>query len=562
MADTTYKLDSNGNDITPGIGSNLNKLWGGIKSFGSNIAGGASMIGDYFKNYQTKAGDSAPADQFFRDAASGFTGLFSAPTTPNGNIPNPITPKPVAVPASTTSSQIKSSVTTSPAVSSVTDTSLPMTKSYDTTLGNAAYNDAPFSINTVGSTSQSLSGGITPNDVLTRRQQMENQYMQAYQDYAAANTAERQGQMTDLAREQNALYSGDTTDFGLGLSGLVKNQDIIKQAGRAIQTQGALLQTQGMSNMLGFMNQDIQNQLATVPNLQNVQQAADGSIIGFIRDPLTGQIQSQNFGNPLLGTFSGQGQTGAQIGGGSSQQSLDSNAGTISLPANGDGTYQTPSGGNVNQYYAQQISKMDPQYQNYVLPGPQGTAYIDGSRISQLPSQIQMQIQKEAAANGIPFLDQSQAAGVQSVYSLYDTLGLMQQLVDKTLSSGTAGHAIDWAKSTLNSIFQNQPELQNFNNLRTLAGQADTNLMGGIGSGFRQNTANLSLSVQNLPVATDSLETANAKIQATRALLDQSMLKTFPGFKGTGSITSNGAAVPAQNQTYVQTKAGAIPTNW
>ena len=395
--------------------------------------------------------------------------------------------------------------------------------------------------------------GATSNyqDVIAKRQQYEDQYAQAL-----ANSANVAGQ--EKQNVINAKFSGDTTDFGAGagyLQGLKSD----------IRTQTAAMLAQAAGTMVGVSQQDVTNALASVPNLQNVQQTADGSVIGFMRDPQTGKVVSQNFGNPLTGTF------GAPTTGGTTiQSSPDGTVGSmnnqISLPQNPDGTYRTPDGGNVSSDYAQKIASLSPQYQNYVRSGPEGVAYIDSTKLSALPSGVQYQIQKEAAAAGIPWLDQSASAGLQSVDSLYSTLGLMQDLVSSTLSSGTGGHLKDMAKSKINDIFQNDPKLQNFENLRTLAGQADTNLMGGIGSGFRQNTANLGLSIKNLPVASDSLETANVKIQATRALLDQSMLKTFPAFKGTGSITSSGTAGSSSGTTYTgnyaQTKLGAIPIDF
>src|ERR1035437_3166935 len=500
-------LDSNGNDITPGIGANLNSIWGGIKSFGSAVAGGAQMVGSAF----SQANQSTPSGSGFASAIPGaFSNLYNqvsptiAPTNPVGNIPHPtggstsptgstktmgstgsandfasayagLTPAEQATYAKANPNvDLTNGGTKSMSNSGVTtDANGNQLASYSQNNPDAAL--TPYRVDTSGSTSGALASGVTANDVLIRRQQMENTYMDAYNKYSQSVLDQKSTQVQNMGNVQNALYSGNTTDFGQGAAGVAQNAANISNALAEIKTQGPLMAAQGMSNMLGFMNQDIQNQLATVPNLQNVQQAADGSIVGFVRDPMTGQITSQNFGNPLLGTFSGQGQTGANIGGGAA--STGTGAGAINLPQNSDGTYQTASGGSVGQVYAQKISSLSPQYQSYVMPGPEGTAYIDGSRISALPSQIQMQIQREAANAGIPFLDQAQAGGIQSVFSLYDTLGLMNDLVDQTLSSGPAGHALNWAKSTLNSIFQNDPRLQNFNNLRTLAGQADTNLM-------------------------------------------------------------------------------------
>lgn len=482
---------------------------------------------------------------------------------PAGNYLAPVSPK-------TTTPQVASSTTTATPVASETTNTQPITQSYDPTLGNSSYTDptlgsspsnTPFNINTSGLTSDSLTGGITSNDVLTQRQQMENQYLAQYNQGVQAAQDLKTTQLQDQGLIQNAQYSGDTTDFGQGAAGLAKNAAAIREGVQSIQAQTPMLQAQGTANVLGFQNQDIQNQLATVPNLQNVTQAADGSIIGFLRDPLTGQVTTQNFGNPLTGTFSSDGQTGASIGGGSSMANSNG-AGSITLPSNGDGTYQTANGGVVNSTYAQKVSSLSPQYQSYAQAGPQGVAYIDSSRLSELPSGVQYQIQQQAAAAGIPWLDSTQASGLQQVQDLYTTLDATQQLVNTALKSGPAGAITDYARTQLNNIFQTEPLLQGFNSLRTQAGAADTSLMGGIGSGFRQNTANLELSIQNFPTSSDSIETANAKIANIKYLLDTSLQKTFPATQTGSSLVNTGQTQASSGNNYVQTKVGAIPTNW
>lgn len=243
----------------------------------------------------------------------------------------------------------------------------------------------------------------------------------------------------------------------------------------------------------------------------------------------------------MLGGNGGGAQSGGYPGSQGGYGSSPSQA-QISLPQNQDGTYQTANGGSVSPVYAQKISSLPSQYQSYVLPGPQGVAYIDASRLSQLPTNVQYQIQSKAAAAGIPWLDSTQSLGLQSVQSLYDTLDATQLLVNKALQSGVGGGVIDAARTKLNDIFQTEPLLQGFKSLRTQAGAADTSLMGGIGSGFRQNTANLQLSIQNFPTSSDNLETANAKIADIKYLLDTSLQKTFPGVQTGSSLVNTGKA--------------------
>lgn len=485
--------------------------------------------------------------------------------TPNGNILNP-----VQTPANTSGSTNGSTTATpgSTTTSSPSDVqsqidNLKNTTASDTgtTYNNSnGFTDTPYTIGTDNFDSNGLAGNTSYSDVLNQRQQLENQYAQIYNNYVQSQVGLNTAKLQDQGLVNNALYSGDTTSYGQGAAGVAQNAANIREAMLQTQAQTPLLQLQGISNMLGFQNQDIQNQLATVPNLQNVTQAADGSIVGFIRDPLTGQVTTQNFGNPLTGTFSSDGQTGASIGGGSSTQNQNG-AGSISLPSNGDGTYQTANGGSVNATYAEKISQLSPQYQSYALSGPQGVAYIDSTRLSALPQGVQYQIQQQAAAAGIPWLDQSQASGMQQVQDLYTTLDATQQLVNTALKSGPAGAITDYARTQLNNIFQTEPLLQGFNSLRTQAGAADTSLMGGIGSGFRQNTANLELSIQNFPTSSDSVETANAKIANIKYLLDTSLQKTFPGLQTGSSLVNNGQQ-SGYTGSFINTSVGPIPNSY
>ena len=414
----------------------------------------------------------------------------------------------------------------------------------------------PFSVDTSGSNSNVFNQqNPSYSDILNTQMGTINKYMEAYNNYAQNYGAQQTGNLNDLLRENSALYSGDTTDFGQGTQGLVKNQDILRQAARQIPTQTALLGAQGLGNAIGYQSQVFQNQLAAAPTTNNVQIAANGDVIGTQRNPMTGALTPVNMGNVYQGTYAGQGGNG-QTGQGNTVMSGQQNNqmpqsfgtgmsgatnGQIMMQPSGTkvGFYTNPTdGGDMSQTYAQKVSSLPSAFQSYVLTGPEGTAYIDSSRV---PNWAQTVMPEYASQAGIPYLDSTQAGGLQSVYSLYNTLDAMQGLVQNTLKSGVVGHAIDWTKSQINDIFQNDPQLQNFNNLRTLAGQADTNLMGGIGSGFRQNTANLAVSIQNLPTASDSIETADVKLAATRKLLDQAMLKTFPGFTGSGSIQTGGA---------------------
>lgn len=392
-------------------------------------------------------------------------------------------------------------------------------------------------------TSEQMTGGTTFKDLVAKRDEQQRKFAEQY----AANEALK---AQNYADQFKARQAGDTTDFGTGMEAFVARQNDLKQLLSSTQLAAQKVPldfaTQNISTFLSGQ----QDTRANAPEFSNFTTNPQGDVYGTVRDPRSGATSIQAFGNIYNGTFN---QANPQPAGGAQ------NGGALS-PL-GNGMFRTPDGGTVNQTYAQKISSLPAQYQQFVNAGPEGVAYINSSRLSQLPAGAQQDIQRKAAAAGIPWLDEEQSAGLQSVYGLYDTLGLMQSLIEETLSAGVVGKVKGGVKAKMQDVFGVYPQLQNFNNLRTLAGQADTNLMGGIGSGFRQNTANLGLSVQNLPTSTDNLETAKVKIAATRALLDQSMLKTFPNFEGTGSLMT-GATKGATSGSVIQTKVGAVDNSW
>lgn len=396
-------------------------------------------------------------------------------------------------------------------------------------------------------TSDYLSNKNTYFDLLDKQRQYQQDYVKQLNDYNNLVAS-------DKMNANKALYSGDTVDYGLGVAGLTERTNALKEAAAAAGLQGAakLVDFGGTNISQYFTGQ--QNTRANAPTFENLTTSPTGDVYATQRDPVTGQTSLIGLGNIYNGTFNN-----PQSQGGTAQPTQAINP---SLKQNNDGTFTLPDGGVVNPVYAQKISTLPNAYQPFVSTGPQGVAYINLDKISQLPTGVQGDIQRKASELGIPVLDTTQSAGLQSVYSLYNTLDLMQNLVDTTLRPGVLGKGIDTLESFVNKFVQYKPILQNFDNLRTLAGQADTNLMGGIGSGFRQNTANLGVSIQNLPVPSDNKESATVKINATRALLDAAMSKTFPAFSGSGSILSNGQnSVGKQNATPVIINTSVGPIN-
>lgn len=422
----------------------------------------------------------------------------------------------------------------------------------------------PFQIPTSGFTSANLNPqNSSYSDILNKQKQTINQYQQAYDQYANFAGAEKTGSLNDLLRENQALYSGDTQDFGFGVQNLVKNQDLLRQAAREIPTQTALMKAEGLGKSIGYQSEVFQNQLKSTPGLESVQQAPDGSVIGIIRDPMTGLTRAQNFGNPMLGTqgFEGQGSFDS-IGGGGQGGGFGQISETITLPQNADGTYMTAEGGSVNSDYAKRISSLPPVYQPLVKAGAGGVAYLDNTNNSIAPQVATLLSQ----SLGIPVLDREGVAGMQEVKSLYDILNQVDTLADSVLRSGVVGKGLNSMEAVVNKYTGFKPILNTFNNLKAVAGKLDTRLMGGIGSGFRQNSTNLDATLAGLSTSFDNLEESKTKTGNIRALLDQAMRQTFPGYKGSGETLGAGQQYAPINGGYsggfVQTKVGAIPTDW
>lgn len=481
-----------------------------------------------------------PAQQKLSPAQQIALNHVGLPQTSTGNIVAPTAPK--TAPTITTGNPVQVAPTSAPTpVSDPTQGGLliPATPNFSSGATGA---NSPFSLSMTNVPSSSLAtGGPTATDVLTKRQQMENSYLQTYQQYADAQTAENVGKLNDMGREQNALYSGDTTDFGLGLSGLVKNQDIIKQAARATQTQGALLQTQGISNALGFENQDIQNTLAAAPQLGNVQVTATGDVIGTQRDPVTGAVSPLNLGNIYNGTYSG---TAAQ--GQSSSQGLPSAAIAAQYP---------------NPTTAQAVSRLSSVAQPYVDQGPSGMGYIDDDRV---PQNLKDLVQNQAKQAGIPYLTSGETQGVQSLDVIFKALNGMKQLATATLSNGIGGRIEGLTLNPIEQFLQTGPDiidpmtgkatprgvlLNQFNQYKDAAAKAVTALAGGNGSGLRLNNDLITIASNNLPTSDDNLQNVTSKIAYVTSLLNNQLSQKFPGINLSQNQSSSAVPTAAGGKT-------------
>ena len=473
-------------------------------------------------------GATYPDAYWGTNVGGGLMPVYSNPVTTKGNTPHPA----VMIPQ-TSSTGILSNGQSSD-LSTVSNTlnnlGINNTNPSSSTGSTAKAEEPSYNINASSSDSGAFSGNNTYSDLMKRQMEMMNEYGSAWNQYAQSYGAQQTGGMNDLLREQNALYSGDTTDYGQGLSGMVKNQDILRQAARAIPTQTNLLAAQGLQTQEGMMNSMMGNVIAGAPKVGNVQVTANGDVIGTRTDPTTGAYLPINMGNVYNGTYGGGG-----VGG-------DNGATSVSLPQNPDGTYKAPDNGAVNQYFASTISKLPSMLQSYIKSGPGGVAFFDASTA---PSWMQTSgMLGQIQALGIPVSSSGQdlTGGIKAATQIYNILGQEQNLIDANLKSGVVGGIEDTLGSIANDIMGGNlnPSLQGFKSLAQSAGKIDTSTMGGTGSGFRMNQAIIDVAINNLPTAGDSVEHAQAKVNALKAIMDAGMQSTFKNYQGTGSLTSTG----------------------
>lgn len=381
-----------------------------------------------------------------------------------------------------------------------------------------------FNVPTNQTTSAAFQNGSTYQDLLAKRQQLENTAQQAL-------TNQLQTQYKGMGDVLNAKYSGDTTDYGIGAGFLAQQR-------ADIQNLGATIPMQVASQQIGYSQQDIANQLAAQPQNSDIYTDPQGNRFIVQRDPTTGYNKQVYQGN----IYTGQGANGQPMVG----QNQTGNGINNTQTNQSTGSMVASDGGTIAPTYASKVQQMPSILQNYVLTGPQGVAYIDESKITD-PA-LKQSASLFASKAGVPFLTHDDALGLQSIGNLYSTLDQINGLVDQTLKSGVVGKGVDTLEAIANKYTGYKPILTNYQLLRDTAGKAVSALMGGIGSGFRMNMPELDIATSNLPSATDNIQEAKVKIEGVKQLLDNGIKQKFPDFQGTGSLTTGGTS--SSNSAY------------
>jgi len=166
-----------------------------------------------------------------------------------------------------------------------------------------------------------------------------------------------------------------------------------------------------------------------------------------------------------------------------------------------------------------------------------GQSYVLSSK---LPAMLLPYAQQMAARTGTPIFNDSQANAMQSLDVTQNNLNQLQGIIQRNLSSGIGGRIGDIAKAKFNDIFQNSPELTEISNFRESAIKQIQALASG-GSGLRINQSEIDSATNNLPLPTDNLETAMAKLTRTKQFLDnqRSGLYNLGGLRSGGNGNSN-----------------------
>lgn len=271
-------------------------------------------------------------------------------------------------------------------------------------------------------------------------------------------------------------------------------------------------------------------------------QIADLAQQAYSRDVSLGQPKLTPDGQIDWGYYGQQAQAMVSAAGGQSVSSPYYNP--MGSPAAGSAQ---ASPGPVSQGYGGGIQALPQALQSYA-----DTSTFDGKQVAyfnadRIPDALKPAAQAAARQAGIPYLTNNDVQGVQAVQVISDALDQAEALSIKTLGRGLGGRIGNTLMNWANNILQIKPELSGFNVLRDTAAKSVTALAGGVGSGLRLNTAEIGVAVNNMPTANDNLETALAKINNIRTLLNNQISTKFPQFQGQGSLINGGQSQGAQS---------------
>lgn len=379
--------------------------------------------------------------------------------------------------------------------------------------------------------SSAMASNSTYQDVINKRAQLEKQYQQSLM---SAVDIQNQG----LQNIENARYSGETQGFANGMTERAqRNADLASLA--ATNRAGAF------GKLLEVSQQDVTNALNAQPNNigSNVNQAT-GDVYISRRNPTTGQVETTLAGN-----------IGQQKQYTSTSVNQDPMTGNLIFTGvRQDGTIENQIlGGGQSGAGVQTVSQggVPFQLQGSTATAPNGQMYVNQDKLTPGLERAQTIAAKNA---GIPVLSQSEVQTVRDVEYVKSSIEKVQDTISTILSPGLEGRVKGLTVNPIKEFLQSDTQIATFQVYRDAAIKIIQSLAGGTGSGLRLNQAEINTAITNIPTINDNYETAAKKLQLVNSLLDSKVDTLFPNSPKTGGGTGG--------QTIVQTKAGAINTNW
>jgi len=341
-----------------------------------------------------------------------------------------------------------------------------------------------------------------------------------------------------LQNIEKARYSGETQDQVNGLTERAqRNADLASLA--------ATNRATAYGKLLDVSQQDVTNALNAQPNNigSNVNQAT-GDVYISRRNPTTGQVETTLAGN-----------IGQQKQYTSTSVNQDPMTGNLIFTGvRQDGTIENQIlGGGQSGAGVQTVSQggVPFQLQGSTATAPNGQMYVNQDKLTPGLERAQTIAAKNA---GIPVLSQSEVQTVRDVEYVKSSIEKVQDTISTILSPGLEGRVKGLTVNPIKEFLQSDTQIATFQVYRDAAIKIIQSLAGGTGSGLRLNQAEINTAITNIPTINDNYETAAKKLQLVNSLLDSKVDTLFPNSPKTGGSTGE--------QTIVQTKAGAINTNW
>lgn len=379
--------------------------------------------------------------------------------------------------------------------------------------------------------STAMGSNSTYQDVINKRAQYQKQYEDVLM---SAVNVQNQG----LQNIERARYSGETQDQANGMTERAqRNADLASLA--------ATNRADAFSKLLNVSQQDVTNTLNAQPNNigSNVNQAT-GDVYISRRNPTTGEVETTLAGN-----------IGQQKQYTSTSVNQDPMTGNLIFTGvRQDGTIENQVLGGGQGGSMQSFGGAPATLQAAV--GQIGSRqYIDMGNLTS--AQIPM-AQAYSSKSGIPLLkaeDTTKIKEADATFSSANTLlttmeGLYKNVITATSAGGIPAQ---FASKNLGALFRTNEEakvysdtVKSFTSLLTRAAGEKGTL----------SDADKQAIINSIPTFADTIGIADKKMATLRSLFQSSRDGVINSYLGSKAVSQGGSP------TIVQTKAGAINTNW